>query len=165
MLWFQRNDGFNLMLRTNVRTNESGIETAAIMLLKKISLDIHLLFRRWSGWLLLVTPYMRESIPFPWRQIWRWVGDAWFQTYDLSSRSRELYQLSYPDTMQVTNNQFHSHFVRRPTGRCQGEGPLNQSSQVHVRECTPSGVNVSGSLSCLFWPEIKCSIGSCQFNI
>ena len=107
MLWFQRNDGFNLMLRTNVRTNESGIETAAIMLLKKISLDIHLLFRRWSGWLLLVTPYTRESIPFPRRQIWRWVGGAWFRTYDLSSRSRELYQLSYPDTMQVTNNQVH----------------------------------------------------------
>ena len=95
----------------------------------------------------------------------RWVGGAWFRTYDLSSRSRELYQLSYPDTMQVTNNQVHSHFVRRPTGRCQGEGPLNQSSQVHVRECTPSGVSVRGSLSCLFWPGIKCSIGSCQFNI
>ena len=102
--------------------------------------------------------------PLP-KAIGRWVGGAWFRTYDLSSRSRELYQLSYPDTMQVTNNQVHSHFVRRPTGRCQGEGPLNQSSQVHVRECTPSGASVRGSLSCLVWPGIKCSIGSCQFNI
>ena len=31
----------------------------------------------------------------------RWVGGAWFRTCDLSNQSRELYQLSYPDSKEV----------------------------------------------------------------